>query len=389
MTTEEKAKRFDEVVEEFRGLLEGVHEDKCDIMEEDILKIVPELKESEGERIRKELLEHCKNQAKPYIQTGNKCPQIQSWIDWLEKQETIDVLDKEEREFADNVDSYRKDMDEFYKKGYNAGREAEKQYWLEKQSEQKPDDKVEPKFKVGDWVVSNLDGMARQISEVHFDEYNSYYVVDGKSVNLEEYDRLHHLWTIEDAKDGDVLVDEDNNIGIYKEIEGDDWYSYTYLGCDNCIYGGGFHAQNNTKPATKEQCGLLFQKMKEAGYEWNAEEKELKKIHVIDESKTEMDYCFTKMMNDEKVSSDCSEEDEIEFNHILKTLTSVAKEQEIKGYNNLINSINWFKSLKDRVQSHWKPSEEQMKSLSLATQCMYAEEDIKNIDSLYEQLKKL
>jgi len=47
--------------------------------------IFPELKESEDEKIRKELLEHCKNQAKPYIQTGNKCPQIQSWIAWLEK----------------------------------------------------------------------------------------------------------------------------------------------------------------------------------------------------------------------------------------------------------------------------------------------------------------
>ena len=49
-------------------------------------EIFPELAESEDERIRKELLEHCKNQAKPYIQTGNKCPQIQSWIAWLEKQ---------------------------------------------------------------------------------------------------------------------------------------------------------------------------------------------------------------------------------------------------------------------------------------------------------------
>lgn len=56
--------------------------------------IFPELKESEGEKIRKELIEHCKNQAKPYIDTGNECPQIQywidpqiqSWIDWLEKQ---------------------------------------------------------------------------------------------------------------------------------------------------------------------------------------------------------------------------------------------------------------------------------------------------------------
>ena len=48
-------------------------------------KYFPELKESDDERIRKGLLEHCKNQAKPYIRTGNKCPQIQSWIDWLEK----------------------------------------------------------------------------------------------------------------------------------------------------------------------------------------------------------------------------------------------------------------------------------------------------------------
>ena len=48
--------------------------------------IFPELKESEDERIRKELLEHCKNLAEPYILTGNKCPQIQSWIAWLEKQ---------------------------------------------------------------------------------------------------------------------------------------------------------------------------------------------------------------------------------------------------------------------------------------------------------------
>ena len=54
----------------------------------------PELKENEDERIRKELLEHCKNQAKPYIQTGNKCPQIQSWITWLEKQKsTVDIND--------------------------------------------------------------------------------------------------------------------------------------------------------------------------------------------------------------------------------------------------------------------------------------------------------
>jgi hypothetical protein len=36
-------------------------------------------------------------------------------------------------------------------------------------------------------------------------------------------------------------------------------------------------AIDSTKPATKEQHDILFNKMKEAGYEWNDEKRELKK----------------------------------------------------------------------------------------------------------------
>ena len=46
-----------------------------------------------------------------------------------------------------------------------------------------------------------------------------------------------------------------------------------------------------------------------------------------------------------------SKEDENECNHILKILNLVAEEQETKGYNNLISSANWLKSIKDRIQS--------------------------------------
>lgn len=125
MTTEEKAKRFDEVVEEFRGLLEGVHEDKCDIMEEDILKIVPELKISEDERIRKELLEHCKNQNEPYILTGNKCPQIQSWIAWLEKQGQNPVeWSDENKKIIDDIIEYLECFND-----YDCGDEPYEEYY--------------------------------------------------------------------------------------------------------------------------------------------------------------------------------------------------------------------------------------------------------------------
>jgi hypothetical protein len=51
-----------------------------------------------------------------------------------------------------------------------------------------------------------------------------------------------------------------------------------------CEYGGQGHTLDKRicgeiHPATKKQRNLLFQKMNEAGYEWDAENKELKKIH--------------------------------------------------------------------------------------------------------------
>ena len=149
--------------------------------------------------------------------------------------------------------------------------------------EQKPADNVEPKFHEGDWAVSNLDGKARQISEVHFDEYNSYYVVEGKSVNLEEYDRLHHLWSIADAQDGDVLSDG-TTIFIFKNLLSDgSVMSYCDYDTDSnesdafCPLSVNLICSKIT-PATKEQRDTLFAKMKETDYEFNIEKKELEKI---------------------------------------------------------------------------------------------------------------
>lgn len=81
----EKADAYDRVSKEVRDFFEGKTKMPFDV-DKTLEFLFPELKESEDEKIRKELLEHCKNQAEPYIRTGNKCPQIQSWIDWLEKQ---------------------------------------------------------------------------------------------------------------------------------------------------------------------------------------------------------------------------------------------------------------------------------------------------------------
>jgi hypothetical protein len=91
-----------------------------------------------------------------------------------------------------------------------------------------------------------------------------------------------HLWTIQDAKDGDILVCGDNPeiIMLFKSLRNIHW-AFTHFH----MYNDGDYRVNdwcdcgeNVHPATKEQRDLLFNKMKEAGYEWNAKKKELKKI---------------------------------------------------------------------------------------------------------------
>ena len=150
--------------------------------------------------------------------------------------------------------------------------------------------KSEPKFKVGDWLCANeLNNYANLIKIVKIVDVfgKKRYKISrdyDSDLDLTEFDFIeehYHLWNIQDTKDGDVLADEDNNIGIFQECEGMYWYSYTYLGCDGQLRGfsmGGSHEQTDTHPATKEQRDLLFRKIKEAGYKWNVETKTLEKL---------------------------------------------------------------------------------------------------------------
>ena len=86
--------------------------------------------------------------------------------------------------------------------------------WIEKQDKQKPADKVEPEIKVGDWVVSGK--YIVQISNIQ----GQYYIgndIYGNDLTLRS-DRVR-FWTIEDAKDGDVLSAHEC-IVVFKEIDG-------------------------------------------------------------------------------------------------------------------------------------------------------------------------
>lgn len=173
-------------------------------------------------------------------------------------------------------------------------------YIIEKKDEQKSQDKtvlqaikeekvdnankVEPKFKVGDWVVlSTSDG--RKIVHVVSIEYfpsgePRYITAEGKWFGN---GTKAHPWTIADAKPGDVLAFKDDSyILLVKEVHNTIYGMRVSCYCHVLI--GKFETVeyqirvDGLYPATKEQRELLFSKMKKAGYEWSVEKKELKKI---------------------------------------------------------------------------------------------------------------
>ena len=89
-------------------------------------------------------------------------------------------------------------------------------------------------------------------------------------------------------KDGDIIGFNDCKhndgsyidwIGIYKQAsETNQHLFHCVIPSCRSFRVGGLWRVFTAYPATKEQRDLLFAKMKEAGYEWDAEKKELRKI---------------------------------------------------------------------------------------------------------------
>ena len=129
-----------------------------------------------------------------------------------------------------------------------------------------------------------------QIDRIDGDVY-VYHVLDDNRLlkhDITKTDKSCHLWTIKDAKEGDVLCYEDEvftlkNYVLFHKIV----YHYCYDGKNiipHGIYSLAKDDFNKITPATKEQRDLLFQKMKKAGYEWDDGKKELKKMTIKEDN---------------------------------------------------------------------------------------------------------
>ena len=341
-----------------------------------------------------------------YIERENVSKKIFPYVELLEKQGEQKFMPQE---YADAFDEFMSHIPEkepeFSESCYNYDDMVSAiQFGIKWQQQHdsivKVKPKYEPKFHKGDWVIGRAtENEPRQIAEITEDGYKSTY---GGWYGF-SFEEDMHLWTIKDAKDGDVLFQDlmGGKTFIYNGVnpdmailysfiisnDGEDVLPY-HIGKPNTGIGNIEENKNIIHPATKEQRDLLFQKMHKAGYEWDAEKKELKKIEqksawseedenlfrcamdaVEQESKVRTDGCLDeevgKMVTDwlkflksrvqPQPKQEWGDEDETYSDHVITAIKSYYTDDLGEENPWREKLLRWLKSL--RPQSTWKLSE--------------------------------
>jgi hypothetical protein len=398
----------------------------------DLQDIFPELKESEksgDEKIIMWLIRLISTAGYRVLDSDSMpCSRIEL-INWLKKQGEQKSIDNLTQQEAMDIA-----VAKCFDKQKSDNNDELKDYSSIDPNFFKTTDKAEPKFKVGDWCIDNEDGTIFQIVKV-LDNTYTYKTNEGKEYFCTHYSLENgaRLWSIKDAKAGDVLFQDlmggktfiYNGINPYMAVlysfiisnDGEDVLPY-HIGKPNTGIGNIEENKNIIHPATKEQRDLLFKKIKEAGYEWDAEKKELKKIE--DEEYDGEDYGIDSLYHAQrilektlgKVDGYQSDDGILEHKCAISAVRKMYKQKPAwsKENDNCLSTIiaefskcsgksvskdEWMRcndflnSLKYRYT--WKPTEEQMKALSnalsLAKNC--GEESTFDLRTLYEQLKRL
>ena len=391
-------------------------------------KIILKKTESEDEKVRKEILDCFRAMKQQGCFPSKHKEQYDSWLAWLEKKGKHSIynvpsrevilaiwdLGNEWKELTNGSISteYGTQLDYIQKHWH------ESEYYLqEKQGEQndsdvkdynsidphfgKPIDKVEPKFKVGDWVVWD-NKISCHIDNIYQGKESLMYTITDdhnmtRSYSVKGFDNNAHLWTINDARDGDVLTDggypcifksinEGNSMFVYCGIKGNRNFA-TKADSEDNIWDD---EPENYCPATKEQRDTLFAKMKESGYKWNAEKKELEKIE--DEEYNGEDYGIDGLWHAMNIleqtlgSVDGYQSDDgiLEHKCAITVVNKLYKqkpdwgEEDERIYQSIIDDtvqenqldskqIDWLKSLKGRVQpkQEWSEEDEELVKWSI------------------------
>lgn len=150
-----------------------------------------------------------------------------------------------------------------------------------------------PKFKIGDWIVSDDKQRVYQITDISDNSY--FYDHSPKYDLISVADKSYHLWSINDAKDGDIIKTE-YFIFIFKYINHNTGvHYYCHYELDDCdvderfgiampdsTIGSTADRGIHFRPAHPQEKHLLLDEIAKSGYRWDEEKKELCKIKHYD-----------------------------------------------------------------------------------------------------------
>ena len=238
-----------------------------------------------------------------------------------------------------------------------------------------------PKFKIDDWIV--YQNTVWKIGNIALKNYYEMLSVNNNVTTrmIEDVDSIAHLWTIEDAKDGDVLANHialNSKYFLFQKLNSKNSFiahcKYHFIGYDClCVYNNLSYSIEDVVPATKSQREMLFKKISDKGYLWDVKNKQLKKKEDIIK---------------------WSEEDDRILYNVIAYIGYAAGQTGVK--DDLFKEANdWIKNIKDRfcliVNNQWKPSSEQLDALKEIVEKPYKTHGYVDtrLESLYDDLKKL
>ena len=334
MTIEEKANAYDKAIGKAAALYKASEPmSGCNVILETLF---PELKESEDEKVRKELIKHLKElsdwKEDEVIPVKNPS-YYRQWISWLEKQAErktpqwmIDFLDDYRRKIGCSLDhDEARDVD---------GKILCIMQWLENQGAQKPEENK-----------GNIGGISANWSEE-----------DEKILG----DIIEDVMTLHSGKTLGVIR---NKINWLKSLKGRVQTKHEWSEEDSYYINNIIHIIEEIKNAPLKR-----------REDWEAYINWLKSIKGRIQPKQEW-----------------SEEDKKIINGLIDSLTRISLNTRTDSTSpnyTFYKEIDWLKSI--RFQNHWKPSDEQIAQLQIVIDT-YGNKGICDpiLTELLFQLKKL
>lgn len=283
-------------------------------------QIFPELQGNEDEKMRKWIINviryhmnyNLKNETTLHLEYKKKSEKA---IAWLEKQGKTNI--KNDNPFKIESDKFYFCIKDYFaggcyrskkgdivlaKNGMNmmglSPKEASEYFmptnpfnedvvdWFKKQREETVDiaNKIRPKFDIGDWITCpELPSVPPMVHVINIEdglyELEDVYGTKKRST-IGHVESIYYHWTIKDAKEGDVLYYEDSDslkIFIYQ------FGKVHYYCCltNNVFVSHSYYFSvekdilSRIRPANAEQRNFLFARMKEEGYRWDEDKKEV------------------------------------------------------------------------------------------------------------------